>query len=86
MEFPFSLQPSISSLPPSLFPPLFSPCNASQAKVADFGLFKNLHDSGPGSGKAVSEPMSTRVLGTPGYVDPEYYYSSKVTTKCDVYR
>ncbi|GJP40065.1 hypothetical protein CLOM_g24354, partial [Closterium sp. NIES-68] len=53
-------------------------------KVADFGFFKNMVD-GTSGGKGASEAVSTRVLGTPGYVDPEYYYTCKVTTKCDVY-
>ncbi|KAF3772197.1 putative leucine-rich repeat receptor-like protein kinase [Nymphaea thermarum] len=50
----------------------------SEAKIADFGLSKicatedNTH-------------MTTTVAGTPGYVDPEYYNTNKLTEKSDVY-
>ncbi|KAJ9692167.1 hypothetical protein PVL29_011306 [Vitis rotundifolia] len=49
-----------------------------QAKVAGVGLSRSLpiddltHDS-------------TMVVGSPGYLDPEYFQRSKVTTKSDVY-
>ncbi|CAI5533110.1 unnamed protein product [Closterium sp. Naga37s-1] len=47
-----------------------------QAKVADFGLIRE------GEGATV---LSTRVVGTPGYVDPVYFRTSKATTATDVY-
>ncbi|XP_057472685.1 probable serine/threonine-protein kinase PBL7 [Actinidia eriantha] len=48
------------------------------AKVSDFGLAKI------GSDKAGSH-VSTRVLGTQGYVAPEYALTGHLTTKSDVY-
>ncbi|CAI7914866.1 unnamed protein product, partial [Closterium sp. NIES-54] len=47
-----------------------------QAKVADFGLVRM------GEGTTVG---ATRVMGTPGYVDPAYYKSQKATPKADVH-
>ncbi|CAI7828404.1 unnamed protein product, partial [Closterium sp. NIES-53] len=49
---------------------------ASQAKVADFGLVRH------GEGTSVA---ATRVMGTPGYVDPAYYKSQKATPMADVH-
>ncbi|CAI5515029.1 unnamed protein product [Closterium sp. Naga37s-1] len=48
-----------------------------QAKIADFGLVKDLGDDGAS--------VATRVVGTRGYLDPEYFSRDKVTTKADVY-
>ncbi|XP_074286134.1 putative serine/threonine-protein kinase PBL7 isoform X3 [Silene latifolia] len=48
------------------------------AKVSDFGLAKL------GSDKAGAH-VSTRVLGTQGYVAPEYALTGHLTTKSDVY-
>ncbi|CAI5473266.1 unnamed protein product [Closterium sp. Yama58-4] len=48
-----------------------------QAKIADFGLVKDLGDNGAS--------VATRVVGTRGYLDPEYFSRDKVTTKADVY-
>ncbi|KAE8652750.1 hypothetical protein Csa_013762 [Cucumis sativus] len=48
------------------------------AKVSDFGLAKI------GSDKAGGH-VSTRVLGTQGYVAPEYALTGHLTTKSDVY-
>ncbi|CAI7776113.1 unnamed protein product [Closterium sp. NIES-54] len=48
-----------------------------QAKIADFGLVKDLGDAGAS--------VATRVVGTRGYLDPEYFSRDKVTTKADVY-
>ncbi|XP_074588840.1 putative serine/threonine-protein kinase PBL7 [Curcuma longa] len=48
------------------------------AKVSDFGLAKF------GSDKAGGH-VSTRILGTQGYVAPEYALSGHLTTKSDVY-
>ncbi|CAI5995353.1 unnamed protein product, partial [Closterium sp. NIES-65] len=47
-----------------------------QAKIADFGLVR------VGEGTTVG---STRVMGTPGYVDPVYTRTNKATTATDVY-
>lgn len=49
-----------------------------KAKVSDFGLARL------GSDK-VNGHVSTRVLGTQGYVAPEYILTGHLTTKSDVY-
>ncbi|KAG5141549.1 hypothetical protein JHK82_017244 [Glycine max] len=49
-----------------------------QAKLADFGLSKSFPTDG-------GSYMSTVVAGTPGYLDPEYSISSRLTEKSDVY-
>ncbi|XP_031505474.1 probable LRR receptor-like serine/threonine-protein kinase At1g05700 [Nymphaea colorata] len=49
-----------------------------EAKIADFGLSKI----------CITEEtthVSTVVAGTPGYIDPEYYSTNKLTEKSDVY-
>ncbi|CAI5459406.1 unnamed protein product [Closterium sp. Yama58-4] len=46
------------------------------AKISDFGLVRM------GEGTAL---QTTRVVGTPGYVDPAYAASNKATTAADVY-
>ncbi|XP_022731707.1 putative serine/threonine-protein kinase-like protein CCR3 [Durio zibethinus] len=48
------------------------------ARISDFGL--SLME--PGSDQ---EFMSTRAVGTVGYIDPEYYVSNVLTAKSDVY-
>ncbi|CAI5949758.1 unnamed protein product [Closterium sp. NIES-64] len=48
-----------------------------QAKVADFGLLKRLTHG---------DADATRVVGTPGYVDPDYNRTNVITTKSDVFR
>ncbi|CAI7773009.1 unnamed protein product [Closterium sp. NIES-53] len=50
-----------------------------QAKIADFGLTKM------GEGNAYNPQDSTRVLGTPGYVDPVYGRTRKATPANDVF-
>ncbi|KAJ8753942.1 hypothetical protein K2173_000196 [Erythroxylum novogranatense] len=53
------------------------------AKVADFGLSRLapvLDDQGN-----LPNHISTVVKGTPGYVDPEYFLTHKLTDKSDVY-
>ncbi|XP_050231690.1 probable LRR receptor-like serine/threonine-protein kinase At1g05700 [Mercurialis annua] len=49
-----------------------------QAKIADFGFSKDFPS------ESISY-MSTGVVGTVGYLDPEYYTSSRLTEKSDVY-
>ncbi|GMH07763.1 hypothetical protein Nepgr_009603 [Nepenthes gracilis] len=49
-----------------------------RAKVSDFGLARM------GSDK-INGQISTRVLGTTGYLAPEYVSTGKLTTKSDVY-
>ncbi|GJP30357.1 hypothetical protein CLOM_g788 [Closterium sp. NIES-68] len=49
-----------------------------KAKIADFGLLKQLSQAG-------EEDDRTRIAGTPGYVDPDYNRSHVVTEKSDVY-
>uniref|UniRef100_A0A5B7C0P1 Putative serine/threonine-protein kinase NAK n=1 Tax=Davidia involucrata TaxID=16924 RepID=A0A5B7C0P1_DAVIN len=47
-------------------------------KVSDFGLAKTASDK-------INGQISTRVLGTTGYLAPEYASTGKLTTKSDVY-
>ncbi|KAJ7963126.1 protein kinase family protein [Quillaja saponaria] len=49
-----------------------------QAKLADFGLSKIFPTDG-------GTHVSTIVAGTPGYLDPEYYISNRLTEKSDVF-
>ncbi|KAL8153401.1 hypothetical protein V2J09_011161, partial [Rumex salicifolius] len=49
-----------------------------QAKVADFGLSKIFPDEH-------RSYVSTRVIGTPGYLDPGYYSTQQLNEKSDVY-
>ncbi|CAI7775209.1 unnamed protein product, partial [Closterium sp. NIES-54] len=50
--------------------------NSMQAKIADFGLVRM------GEGTTIG---TTRIVGTPGYVDPVYSRTSKATAASDVY-
>ncbi|CAI7783988.1 unnamed protein product, partial [Closterium sp. NIES-54] len=51
-----------------------------ESKIADFGLVKL--SGGTTMGTSVA---ATRVMGTPGYVDPAYYKSHKATPTADVH-
>ena len=55
--------------------PPFSP--DLQAKIADFGLLREMEGS---------TLHFTQVVGTPGYVDPAYIQSHFATPAADVYR
>ncbi|KAL9140823.1 hypothetical protein ABFS82_14G062600 [Erythranthe guttata] len=53
------------------------------AKVADFGLSRLAPV--PELGGEIPSHISTVVKGTPGYLDPEYFLTHKLTDKSDVY-
>ncbi|KAL0378559.1 UNVERIFIED_CONTAM: putative LRR receptor-like protein kinase [Sesamum radiatum] len=48
-----------------------------EAKLADFGLSRIFHFESAGA--------SSRIVGTPGYLDPEYIHPRLLTEKVDVY-
>ncbi|KAK3138222.1 hypothetical protein QOZ80_5AG0366030 [Eleusine coracana subsp. coracana] len=50
-----------------------------EAKIADFGLSKSFNRDNEG------HILTTTLVGTPGYVDPEYQATMQPTTKSDVY-
>ncbi|KAJ3695091.1 hypothetical protein LUZ60_000468 [Juncus effusus] len=50
---------------------------SAQAKIADFGLVRAFDSDGT--------HITTRVVRTPGYFDPDYYTMSQLTEKSDVY-
>ncbi|XP_057976108.1 putative leucine-rich repeat receptor-like serine/threonine-protein kinase At2g19230, partial [Malania oleifera] len=49
-----------------------------QAKIADFGLSRAFPTEG-------GTHVSTRVIGTPGYLDPEYHLTNWLNEKSDVF-
>ncbi|CAN6441297.1 unnamed protein product [Victoria cruziana] len=53
--------------------------NSLRAKISDFGLAKLVGKTGEG------EASATRIVGTFGYLAPEYLSDGQATTKSDVY-
>ncbi|GLJ05525.1 hypothetical protein SUGI_0019570 [Cryptomeria japonica] len=53
-----------------------------RAKLADFGLSKIVKNT---ENKTIPTHMTTIIKGTVGYVDPEYFDTSKLTERSDVY-
>ncbi|XP_042441599.1 probable LRR receptor-like serine/threonine-protein kinase At1g05700 [Zingiber officinale] len=51
-----------------------------EAKVADFGLSKSFNMD-----NRTQMPNASAVVGTPGYIDPEYSSSNQISEKSDVY-
>ncbi|XP_078149611.1 putative LRR receptor-like protein kinase At1g51890 [Carex rostrata] len=49
-----------------------------EAKIADFGLSRAFDSD-------ATTHVSTKIVGTPGYLDPEYYLSNQLSAKSDVY-
>ena len=54
------------------------------ACIGDFGLARLLSDCAKAEG-AAAKGASTRIVGTPGYIDPEYARTGKITTSSDIY-
>ncbi|KAK1406569.1 hypothetical protein QVD17_42002 [Tagetes erecta] len=52
-----------------------------EAMISDFGLSK----MGPISQSSLWVGASASIKGTFGYLDPEYFYTNKISTKSDVY-
>ncbi|XP_062087600.1 putative leucine-rich repeat receptor-like protein kinase At2g19210 [Humulus lupulus] len=56
-----------------------------QAKLGDFGVSKIFSYEGDKQGVSGAFGVSTNVVGTPGYLDPEYYASNWLNEKSDVF-
>ncbi|EOY17803.1 Malectin/receptor protein kinase family protein [Theobroma cacao] len=54
------------------------------SKVSDFGLSKMRPQPSYNTSKAL-EKIESKVKGTFGYLDPEYFRNSEISEKCDVY-
>nr|XP_018680905.1 PREDICTED: probable LRR receptor-like protein kinase At1g51890 isoform X2 [Musa acuminata subsp. malaccensis] len=50
-----------------------------EARIADFGLSKSFHSD------EQTHVSTESVVGTPGYIDPEYHQTYQLTEKSDVY-
>ncbi|PON84293.1 Serine/threonine protein kinase [Trema orientale] len=56
-----------------------------QAKLGDFGVSKIFPYDGDRQSVSGTLGVSTNVVGTPGYLDPEYYASNWLNEKSDVF-
>ncbi|XP_062079013.1 LRR receptor-like serine/threonine-protein kinase IOS1 [Humulus lupulus] len=56
-----------------------------QAKLADFGVSKIFSNEDDKQSVSGSLGVSTNVVGTPGYLDPEYYSTNWLNEKSDVF-
>uniref|UniRef100_A0A0D9XCU0 Protein kinase domain-containing protein n=1 Tax=Leersia perrieri TaxID=77586 RepID=A0A0D9XCU0_9ORYZ len=56
----------------------YMPNGNMHAKISDFGLSKSYNNE-------AQTHISVTAAGTTGYIDPEYYFSSRLTVKSDVF-
>ncbi|CAI5998695.1 unnamed protein product [Closterium sp. NIES-65] len=75
LVFPAHTTASFTPLPPV---PASLASQLSQPKLGDFGNVKEINDES-------TSPTHTRVVGTPGYLDPQYCQTSIVSDRSDVY-
>jgi serine/threonine protein kinase len=55
------------------------------SKLSDVGLATMLPGFSPGGNGALASQLSTRIVGTPLYLDPDYLRTGRVSASSDVY-